>query len=251
MVYTLRFFSLRNAVCFIILSYLVPVLFAFYIQGVLKLKKNNSGSKRLKTVKWFRIILEHFKLGLETAGFGRLCSELLAQAFRHSERRAVRLSAESSFTLPGVQQRCWSYKLSDYSRRRDEYPACSLALVGSEAKRVCCLLFQTPIYTKTSPASQLIIWQHSAEFKSSCFHHKQQSGHFAKCHSGFTVPTIEKSQTPFTFQSPVVTICTTSLTFNNSTFCPHTVFMCFVWISEQTAIVSLYSINWLVCITEI
>jgi len=36
----------------------------------------------------------------------------------------------------------------------------------------------------------------------------------------------------------VVTICTTSLTFNNSTFCPHSVFMCFVWISEQT--VNLY-----------
>ena len=33
------FFPLQNAVCFIILSYLVPVLFAFYIQGVLKLKK--------------------------------------------------------------------------------------------------------------------------------------------------------------------------------------------------------------------
>ena len=48
----------------------------------------------------------------------------------------------------------------------------------------------------------------------------------------------------------VVTICITSLTFNNSTFCPHTVFMCFVWISEQTAIISLYSINWLVFITE-
>ena len=48
----------------------------------------------------------------------------------------------------------------------------------------------------------------------------------------------------------MVTICTVSLTFNNSTFCPHSVFMCFVWISEQTAIVSLYSINWLVCITE-
>ena len=29
-----------------------------------------------------------------------------------------------------------------------------------------------------------------------------------------------------------------------------TVFMCFVCISEQTAIISLYSINWLVCITE-
>jgi len=28
------------------------------------------------------------------------------------------------------------------------------------------------------------------------------------------------------------------------------VFMCFVWISEQTAIISLHNINWLVCITE-
>ena len=28
----------------------------------------------------------------------------------------------------------------------------------------------------------------------------------------------------------VVTICTASLTFSNSTFCPHSVFMCFVWI---------------------
>jgi len=39
MVYTLRFFSLQNAVYFIILMYLVPVLFTFYIQGELKLKK--------------------------------------------------------------------------------------------------------------------------------------------------------------------------------------------------------------------
>jgi len=39
MVYTLRFFPLQNTVCFIILTYLVPVLFKFYIQGVLKLKK--------------------------------------------------------------------------------------------------------------------------------------------------------------------------------------------------------------------
>jgi len=33
------FFPLQNAVCFINLTYLVSVLFTFYIQGTLKLKK--------------------------------------------------------------------------------------------------------------------------------------------------------------------------------------------------------------------
>ena len=53
-------------------------------------------------------------------------------------------------------------------------------------------------------------------------------------------------------RSPVATILYVppGLTSNNSTFCPHTVFMCSVWISEQTAIISLYNINWFVFITE-
>jgi len=41
------FFSLQDAVCFIILTYLVPVLFTFNMQGVLKLKKNKPGAKSL------------------------------------------------------------------------------------------------------------------------------------------------------------------------------------------------------------
>jgi hypothetical protein len=40
------------------------------------------------------------------------------------------------------------------------------------------------------------------------------------------------------------------LTFSNSTFCPHGAFMCFLWIWEQTAIIYVYNINWLVFITE-
>jgi len=33
-------------------------------------------------------------------------------------------------------------------------------------------------------------------------------------------------------------------------FCSHIVFMCFVYISKQTAIISLYRINWLKFTTE-
>jgi len=46
-------------------------------------------------------------------------------------------------------------------------------------------------------------------------------------------------------ESPVLPIYTIRFTVKTHTFCPHSVFMCFVWIWELTAIISLYSINWL------
>jgi hypothetical protein len=44
--------------------------------------------------------------------------------------------------------------------------------------------------------------------------------------------------------------CAISCNVDVFSICPHSVFMCFVWIWEQTAIISLYSINWLVFVTE-
>ena len=52
---------------------------------------------------------------------------------------------------------------------------------------------------------------------------------------------------PVTQRSPYVP---PGLTFSKSTFYPRTVFIYFMWIWEQTAIISLYSIDWLVFITE-
>ena len=40
------------------------------------------------------------------------------------------------------------------------------------------------------------------------------------------------------------------LTFRNSVFCPQCIYVYFLWISEQTAIISLYIINLSVFITE-
>jgi len=53
-----------------------------------------------------------------------------------------------------------------------------------------------------------------------------------------------------TTQILVITTRTASFNIQKATFCPHSVFVCFVWIWEQTAIISLYSFNWLVFITE-
>jgi hypothetical protein len=42
-----------------------------------------------------------------------------------------------------------------------------------------------------------------------------------------------------------------SSAFKNYTFCPHRALVCFIWISEQRAIISLHNINVLVFIIEV
>ena len=58
MLYTLRFFSLRNAVCFIMLNFGFCIIHILYT-GCAKIKKNNSGAKGLN---WYKSCFPRLKL---------------------------------------------------------------------------------------------------------------------------------------------------------------------------------------------
>ena len=127
---------------------------------------------------------------------------------------------------------------------------------------ISCLLVQTQLYFPLHCALIYLPFPHSAArsltaleasacelWLSSCVCYRRLFYSRAPTKRTSKLSIIHKLNLYSCMYRTVVTICTASLTFNNSTFCPHSVFMCFVWISEQTAIISLYSINWLVFIT--
>ena len=68
MLYNLHFFSLQNAIYFIMLPCLVSVLLTFYIQGVLKLKKK-SVAKRLIFLLTFRPILAILRVTMSSGRY--------------------------------------------------------------------------------------------------------------------------------------------------------------------------------------
>jgi len=97
------FFSLQNAVCFIILTYLVPVLFTFYIQGVLKLKKIYFRRQKVKHhVKSVRTIVSGGEGGWGGGAARR--DEMLNSDMRDyfAETRIVGYTTEWEFRLSQV-----------------------------------------------------------------------------------------------------------------------------------------------------
>jgi len=54
----------------------------------------------------------------------------------------------------------------------------------------------------------------------------------------------------FNFLSPLLLYVPLSFNVQNPTFCSHHACVCFVWISEQTDIISLHTMNQLLCTSE-
>jgi hypothetical protein len=109
------------------------------------------------------------------------------------------------------------------------------------AEHLCCELGSFYNHSLNKEGTFLLIWQW-ARLLPLTWHTNTQHE--------YSHTTCSVLQFALTLKAQWLLYVPPGLTFTNSTFCPHSVFMCFEWISEQTAIISLYSINCLAFITE-
>jgi len=92
----------------------------------------------------------------------------------------------------------------------------------------------------------LELFRHVAIILCPCVHHSED-GHMSG--RNMTVTTVQKSY----FNSPFKSHCLRDAPahyYSTTVRSAHTVFMCFVFIWEQTAKCAIYCINWLVSITS-
>ena len=90
------YFSLQTAVCFIMLTSLVPVLFTFYIQGVLKLKKI------IPAPKGYRLMMT----GIMNLKFLPQTFLILRRIQRDTTTNVLRSSRKYRLFLPDFNQTC-------------------------------------------------------------------------------------------------------------------------------------------------
>ena len=107
----------------------------------------------------------------------------------------------------------------------------------TQCKKKALLVGVSQCLSMSCVLQTVITWMINIPWKTKCLQEFSVLFYFMK-----TLLQLASTQQFFMYQK--------LLTFHNSTFCPHSAFLCFIWLSEQTAIIYLYINHWLDFIIE-